>query len=168
MIPYAYNVKGNAFLKTLTTGTVPVTGSVAANLELNTGKFVAKTTLNDTTAQLKALRALPVVATIGFGEIGSTTGTLKDLTLVANTNQLIRIKAAKVFGINLVTKTCTTSKPAAITLKSAAGKFTPISGGTLTGTFTIAPLVNCGGLGSLVSGLTAGGGNIISVNLTKK
>ncbi len=107
-----------------------------------------------------------MTASINFLEVGSTTGSLKDQTLVATTKQSLQLKNVKVFGINLVSNTCRTVSPSSITLKSATGAFKPLSGGTISGTFAISQLTSCGALGGLVSGLTASSGNPISVKLT--
>ncbi len=150
---YGYSIAGQAVLKGLTQGTINVTGSGKYALTLQTGAFTGSTKLNPSTAKLQAIRLLPITAQIAFTEVGSTTGTLKDLTLVANTKQSIQLKSAKVFGINLVTNTCRTKTPSDITLKSATGQFkADLRWAVISGTFAISQLTSCGALNGLVSG----------------
>ncbi len=158
---------GKAFLKTVAAGAVDLKGRASFNFTLSTGVTTAKLTLANATARLQAARLLPVTADLQFTEIGRSTGALKDNTLSLETKQSIRIKNAKVFGINLVSGTCVTSAPATMPLKSPSGKFNALSGGTLSGLFTIPSFKNCGALTSIVTNLAAGGGNGISLTVAQ-
>jgi outer membrane biosynthesis protein TonB len=166
VVNYGYAIAGNAVLKGLTQGTIAITGRGDYALTLQTGAATGTTKINPANAKLQALRLLPITAQIAFTEVGKTTGQLTNLTLTATTKQSIQLKNAKVFGINLVSNTCRTVSPSTINLKSATGQFKPTSGGVLSGTFAISSLTSCGVLNGLVSGLTAGSGNAISVKLT--
>ena len=66
IVKYAYTLKGTSVLKTLTTGPVPLTGGISADLTLATGDFTGDLVLNSTKANLKVLGTLPVKADIGF------------------------------------------------------------------------------------------------------
>lgn len=163
-----YALAGKAYLKTLASGSVSITGTMTSqNPFLSpTGSTTGATTLNPTTAKLNALRLLPITASLAFTEVGGTRGQWAQGGLSVSTSQVIRLKNAKVFGINLVTSTCVTSAPAVIPLRSPATGFTFETGGTLTGTFTIPSFKSCGALTSLVTGLAAGSGNGITLAAT--
>lgn len=95
------SLAGKAFLKGVTNGTVNLTGTLrAGTLNLQTGAFTGSTALNPTQAKLVALRLLPITATLNFTEIGATTGEFSSTAGSLRTRQLIRIKNAKVFGVN--------------------------------------------------------------------
>ncbi len=159
------SLAGRAFLKNLASGTVGIGGRLRVSaLDLRTSAYSGATTLNPTEAKLVALRLLPITATLSFTEIGATTGTFSSTAGSLTTRQLIRLKNAKVFGINLVAGTCVTGSPATIALTSKAG-FRPL-GGTLTGAFSIPAFKSCGGLTTFVTGLAAGSGNAISLTAT--
>ncbi|MBO9534868.1 MAG: hypothetical protein J7513_17985 [Solirubrobacteraceae bacterium] len=167
---YAYSLQGSTTLNTLTKGTMPLTGSVNANLILSTGAVAADLTLNDTQGRLTALGFLPVTATVGFVNSGLTTGTLVDGTLTTNSKVRIKVKSVKAFGAIPLAggNTCQTKQLSDITLKST-NDFDPVgAGGTLAGTYKISDLNGCGPLNSLISPVTAGAGNTIGVKLTPK
>jgi hypothetical protein len=165
--PMHYTVAGKAYLKTLASGSVPMAGTMTVqHLRLSDGSASVPTTFAPTTAKLNALRLLPITASLTFTEVGETRGKLTQNGISFTTNQVIRLKNAKVFGVNLVTSTCVTSAPAVIPLKSPATGFKLSGGGALTGTFTIPSFKSCGVLTSLVTGLAAGSGNGISLTAT--
>ncbi|MBJ7470834.1 MAG: fibronectin type III domain-containing protein [Solirubrobacteraceae bacterium] len=166
--PFFLNtLAGSATLKTLTKGTLPLKGSLRANLSLATGSFSADLTLADTQGRLTALGFLPVTAKIGFVPSGKTTGTLLDGVLSSNSKVRIKVKEVKLFGsIPLAGgNNCQTKSLSDINLRST-GAFTVQQGGNLAGTFAISDLNGCGVLNGLVSPLTAGSGNTITLKLT--
>ena len=163
---FRYALAGSATLKTLTTGSLPLKGSIDARFSLATGTFVADLALGDTTGRLTALGFLPVTAKIGFAPSGDTTGTLSEGVLTSNSRVRIKVKEAKLFGAIPLAggNNCQTKQLSDITLKST-GTFSPQAGGRIAGTFAISDLNGCGVLNGLVSPLTAGGGNTISLDL---
>ena len=105
---------------------------------------------------------------IGFVPSGPTTGKLEDDAVTANLKLRIKVKSVKAFGVIPLAggNTCQTKQLSDIALAST-GPFDPTNaGGTLGGTYAISDLNGCGPLNGLVSPLTAGGGNTISVKLT--
>ena len=166
---YAYDLKVSTQVNTQTKGKLPLTGLIDANLTLATGKFEADLTLDDTTGKLTALGFLPVTVKLGFQPEGKTTGKLSNGKLESTSNVTINLRDAKVMGsIPLAGgENCKTKKPSEIKLASE-GDFRPLGGGKLVGTYAIGELTGCGSLGGLVSPLTAGGGNTISLDLTPK
>lgn len=163
---WRYDLTGKALVTTLATGSVELAGRTRFWLSFLNGSVFGKLTLNDATARLRAARLLPITASLSFTEVGELTGQLRDGTLSLQTRQALRLKNAKVFGINLVSGTCVAASPVTIPLRSRTWAFRLTTGGTLNGTFTIPPLKNCGVLTSLVSGLVAGPGN--GITLTTK
>ncbi len=91
-----------------------------------------------------------------------------DEQLTANLKLRIKVKSVKAFGVIPLAggNNCQTKSLSDIALKSI-GTFDPTgAGGTLGGTYAISDLNGCGVLNGLVSPLTAGGGNTITVKLT--
>ncbi|MBJ7472308.1 MAG: fibronectin type III domain-containing protein [Solirubrobacteraceae bacterium] len=168
-VKYSYGLAGSASLKTLTKGNLPLKGSIDAELTLATGAFSADLALADTQGRLTALGFLPVTAKIGFVPSGKTTGTLLDGVLSSNSKVRIKVKEVKLFGAIPLAggNTCQTKSLSDIALTST-DEFKPLQGGTLAGTFAISDLNGCGALNGLVSPLTAGGGNTITLKLTPK
>jgi hypothetical protein len=165
---YSYSLKGSTTVNTLTKGSMPLTGNIAANLCVANGDYTATTTLNDTSGRLTALGFLPVTVGIAIVPSGPTTGKLVDDQITANLKARIKVTSVKAFGaIPLVSgNTCQTKALTPIALKST-GSFDPTgTGGSIGGTFAIGDLNGCGLLGGIVSPLTAGGGNTITAQLT--
>ena len=167
-VDYAYALKGSTTLKTLTKGTLGLSGSIAAKLKLADGSFEADLTLADTSGRLVAAGFLPVTAKVGFAPSGKTTGSLVDGVLKTNSKVRIKVKEVKLFGAIPLAggNNCQTKQLSDINLQSTQPEFSPLVGGPIAGTYKISDLNGCGPLGGLVSPLTAGGGNTIALNLT--
>ncbi len=165
-----YTLAGSTTLKTLTTGVLPLKGGIDAQLDPSNGKFTADLVLNPTTGRLTAGGFLPVTVKIGFAPSGKTVGTLDDNNILRS-KSLVRIKVSevKLFGAIPLAggNSCQTKSLSEINLTSTKA-FEIFKGGTLTGTYAISDLNGCGILNGIVSPLTAGGGNTISLNLTPK
>lgn len=166
---YAYGVAGTAVIKTLTKGTIPVSGTSALNVAKSSNAVTGDITLANTTARLTAIGFLPVTAKLAFSNADALTGSLAGGVL--STTQKVRIKVpeVKLFGAIPLAggNNCQTKQLTTLALKSGAG-FDPTAGGTISGTFTISDLNGCGVLNGLVSPLTAGGGNTLTLKLTPK
>ncbi len=167
-VSYGYTLAGSSQLKTLTTGAVPLSGSIDAQLELATGAVTADLALDKTKANLVALWLLPVTADIEFVPVGQTTGSLSGGRLTTRSKLTIKLPSITLFGFIPIGggATCQTKTPSDVTLTSGATRFDPLQGGTLTGTYAISDLQGCGSLNGLVSPLTAGSGNTITLKLT--
>ncbi|MBO9532910.1 MAG: hypothetical protein J7513_08055 [Solirubrobacteraceae bacterium] len=165
---FGYTLQGSTTLNTLTKGSMPLTGSVDATLVVATGDVSADLKLNDTQGRLTALGFLPVTATVGFVTSGPTTGKLVDDQLTTTSKVRIKVKSVKAFGAIPLAggNDCQSKQLSTINLKST-DSFDPTgTGGILGGTYAISDLNGCGPLEGLVSPLTAGAGNTISVKLT--
>ncbi len=122
--------------------------------------------MNKTTAKLKALGFLPVDAELVFSSQGKTNGTLTNGTLTSNSKVNIAIPTVKTFGLKIGGGSqCKTKSASDITLKSAAGKFDPLKGGSVSGTYKIEKLQGCGLLNDVLSFFAAGDGNKITATL---
>lgn len=166
---FAYSFKGTAAIKTLTKGNVALTGNYDFTLARETGAITANLAINQATARLTAIGFLPVSAKLAFLQSGQSTGTFKDGVLTSTSRVRIKVPEVKLFGAIPLAggNNCQTKQLSDITLKSAAG-FDPAKGGTVSGTFSLSDLNGCGVLNGLVSPLTAGGGNTISLQLAPK
>ncbi|MFN7142564.1 MAG: hypothetical protein ACK4YP_02215, partial [Myxococcota bacterium] len=167
---FSYSLQGSTTLKTLTKGTMPLTGGVNATLTVSTGDVLADLTLNDTQGRLTALGFIPVTATVGFVTSGPTTGKLVDDELTTNSKVRIKVKSVKAFGAIPLAggNSCQTKQLSDITLTSTDAFDPTGTGGTIAGTYKISDLNGCGLLNGLVSPITAGPGNTITVKLTPK
>lgn len=164
-----YAIAGTATLKTLTKGTIALTGTANAAFAAN-GDVSADLVVNPGNAKLTALGFLPVSAKVAFVPSGKTTGTLVGTVLSTTSRVRIKIPEVRLFGAIPLAggNNCQTKSLSTINLKSNAAGFTKAAGGTVAGTFTISDLNGCGGLNGLVSPLTAGSGNTLSLKLTPK
>ena len=79
----------------------------------------------------------------------------------------VKVQSVKLFGAIPVAggNGCQTKQ---LTELGLSGPYAAASGGTLTGTFKLSDLNGCGVFTGLVSPLTAGGGNTISLALAPK
>ncbi|MFT4035918.1 MAG: hypothetical protein QM679_10135, partial [Patulibacter sp.] len=96
---FSYNLTGSTTVNTLTKGSMPLTGTIDAALNVSTGAYTATTVLNNTSGRLTALGILPVTVGIGMVPSGATTGTLVDDYLTANLKLRIKVTSVKAFGI---------------------------------------------------------------------
>lgn len=163
-----WSLAGQAGLKTLAMGIVPLTGSATTSVDKTTGATTGNVAIDPARGNLRALNLLPVKASFVFSEDGGATGTLASNTLALTTKQNIRLTNISVFGVNLVAGTCHTSAPSTFALASTAGAFDPATGGVGRSVFSIAKFTDCGSLGVLVSGLAAGGGNAVALTFSPK
>ncbi|MFC9976746.1 fibronectin type III domain-containing protein [Spirillospora sp. NPDC127200] len=166
-VKYGYNLKGSTFVKA-PNGTAPLTGTIDADLKLSTGDFTADLVLNPTKGDFKILGFLPVQAGIVLEPQGKTTGTLKNGALVADSKVVTKLPSFTLFGIPLGGgENCKTVKPSDIRLTSE-GKFEPLKGGKLKGTYELSEIKDCNLLTPILSIFTAGKGNTIDLDLTPK
>ena len=164
-----YGITGAATLKTLITGSLPLTGGTTAAVGLQSGSFSGNLTLARTTGSLMALGFLPVVAKVDIVPTAPVTGVLANGVLNANAKVRIKLRQVTLAGLELAGGTsCQAKDISSINLKSTDKFFYPLEGGTLVGVFGISDLVNCGFLTGIVSPLTAGTGNAIALKLAPK
>ncbi len=163
---YAWDLKGSASIKTLIKGSVPLKGGLAVDID-DAGVVTGDLVLQEASARLTALSFLPLTAKIAFVASGPTTGTYAADVLKTTSKVRIKVTQAKLFGaIPVVTgNTCQTRKLSDINLTSGAG-FSLQEGGSLSGQFALSDLNGCGSLNGLISPLTSGAGNTITLQAT--
>jgi len=149
-------------------GWAGLSGSITANMNLQTGSFTADLALDPTQGHLAIFGFIPVTADIVFTPVGQTTGTLnlKTRVLTSQSKMNLKIPAMKVFGFIPIAggDTCQSRYPTSITLKSGRG-FDPLGGGSVSGKYTMPPLADCGPLTWLINAMTARPGNTINLDL---
>lgn len=164
-----YDVRGTSTLRTLTTGTVPITGRLAPALDVVTGAFSGDLSLHPTRARLQVLGLIPVTADLAFTQADRLRGTLLDGRLTAQARFRIRVPRLFLFGALplALPDTCQTRSATVAQLESA-GRFDPFAGGRLVGTYAISDLTGCGLLSDFISTLTKGGGNTVDLALAPR
>ncbi len=165
---YAYGVRGRIALKTLTRGSVPLSGGLDLEIAPGSSDATADLALSDGTGRLRALGFLPLTARFGFTTEGPTTGRFAGNTLRVETRLGIRLKQVKLFGLVRlpVGAGCETKSASDVVLQTTQAVFDPAKGGPIAGTYKLSNLTGCGLLNSVMSPLTAGSGNRISLQLT--
>lgn len=144
-------------------------GKLAATLDLDTNAITANLTLPDTTGSFKEFGLIPVTATAALIDDGPTTGTIDPNTGAVTTTSKItmRLVSLNVGGLPVaVGPICQTVVPVVATLNSQPG-FSVLKGGTVTGTYTIPPFVNCLLATPLINLTLPGPNNTITLTLGK-
>jgi hypothetical protein len=162
-----YPVNGSTVIKAVNSTLTLGPGSLAATVDLTTGALTANLTLPKATASFKEFGIIPVTATTELVPDGATTGTVNfSASSVTSTSSItLKLDSLKVAGIPLpVGPSCETRTPAAVSLTSGAG-FNLLSGGTLSGTYTIPPFSHCGLNTALINLTIPGPGNTIALAL---
>lgn len=173
-VDLALDLKGATHIKA-SNSNLPLTGSIAANLELATGIVNADLQLNPTSGQFAVIQGfskLKATAQVQFEQTDLTRGSLINGVLKTDSQMFIKVPkvTVKLFGFNLPIgggSQCKTIDPVNISLQTPNGQtFAPLGGGTVAGVYALPPLTQCGALTSILNLFLAGPGNTISVDLT--
>ncbi|MEU6485357.1 DUF6801 domain-containing protein [Streptomyces sp. NPDC046887] len=164
----SYGLTGSSFIKA-PNGTVPLSGGIEADYDIDKGSYIADLTLKPTTGNFTVLGFLPASASVAFEQVGKTTGTLNTAgDLTTKSQMYVKLPSVAVFGLPIGGgDSCKTGTPADVDLTSD-GPFKPLEGGKLKGVYTLPALQGCGGLNDMISAFTAGPGNTIDLTLAKK
>ncbi|MFC0845142.1 DUF6801 domain-containing protein [Streptomyces noboritoensis] len=167
-IHLGYGLTGSSVIKA-SNGTAALAGGIEADFDLASGTYNADLTLNPTSGKFSILGFLPATAKIEFQQVGRTNGTLNTAgDLTAKSSMYVKLPEIAVFGIPLGGGAdCKTGTPADVNLTSD-GRFDPLGGGKLKGTYTLPPLKSCGAFNDILSAFTSGPGNTINMTLAKK
>jgi len=164
-----YRVTGSTYIQapnfTLSLGP----GKLRSTVNLKTGKLTAALSLPDATGSFTEAGIIPVTATTQFINDGMTTGRVNLTTGAVRTKSRItlRIVSLTVAGLPVsVGNSCQTKSAVVVRLTSQPG-FNVLTGGHLSGGYTIPKFSGCG-LSTLLINLTIpGSGNTISLKLGK-
>ncbi|KAA1171916.1 choice-of-anchor D domain-containing protein [Marinobacter salinexigens] len=155
--------------------TLPLNGTIATALDLAAGTFEADLAVDPTVGHFSVkllFSKLNAVANVEFEQSEMTTGTLINGKLTANSHLYVKVPkvALKLFGIPFKVgggDQCQTIEPVDITLVSPEGSnFSPATGGSVSGEYTLPPLENCGLLTDVLNQFLTGPGNTIDLMLT--
>jgi hypothetical protein len=174
-VSVTYPVSGSTFIKAVNSSIALGPGSLSTTADLTTSTLTGTLSLPPATGSFKELGLVPVTATTEMIQDGQATGTVNFTTnaVTTTTKESIKLTSLKVAGLPVpVGNSCETSPatitvsspPATITVSSQPG-FNVLSGGTLSGTYTIPSFAHCG-LATLLINLTLPGpGNTITLTL---
>ena len=171
-LEFAFDLAGESFIRAAN-GTTRLAGGIEARFDLATGRHESTLTLQPTTGEFLILGFLPVTAHIEFTQTAPTTGTLVDGRLTSHSEMHVKLTNVLMGGFLPIGggPACQTTTPASIDLATPQGElFDPLSGGRLTGTYTLSGLAagQCGFLGDLISLFMAGPDNTIDLTLTAR
>jgi hypothetical protein len=165
-ISLTYPVTGSTYINAIHSSIPLGPGTLSATADLTTSTITGSVNLPPATGSFTELGLVPVTATTAFVENGQTTGTLESNGGIQATSQItLQLTSLKVAGIPIpLGRSCETAKPATIALTSQAG-FNALTGGTVSGTYTIPPFAHCGLATSLINLTLPGPDNTISLTL---
>jgi hypothetical protein len=143
-ISLTYPVSGSTYINAIHSSIPLGPGTLSATADLTTSAITGSVNLPPATGSFKELGLVPVTATTAFVEQGQTTGTLEsDGGIQATSHITLKLTSLKVAGIPVpVGNSCQTVVPATIPLTSQAG-FNALTGGTVSGTYTIPRFAHC-------------------------
>ncbi len=161
-----YPISGSTYINAIHTSIPLGPGTLSATADLNTAAVTGNVNLPPATGSFKELGLVPVTATTAFVEQGQTTGTLEsDGGIQATSHISLKLTSLKVAGIPVpVGNSCETAVPATITLTSETG-FNALTGGTVSGTYTIPHFAHCLLATPLINLTLPGPGNTITLTL---
>jgi hypothetical protein len=163
----SYPINGSTTIKATNSSMNLGPGTLDATLDVDNNTFSADLNLPPATGSFTELGFLPVTATTEFVQDGATTGAVDgDTGGIASTSKIIiRLTDVKIAGIDVpVGNSCQTS-PATVQLTSEDG-FNVLTGGNISGTYTIPKFSNCGLLNTpIINAIIPGSGNTITLTL---
>ncbi len=165
-ISLTYPVSGSTYINAIHTSIPLGPGTLAATADLSTSTITGSVNLPAATGSFDELGFVPVTATTEFIESGPTTGTLESNGGIQATSKItLKLTSLKVAGIPVpVGNSCETVIPATIPLTSLAG-FNALTGGTVSGTYTIPRFEHCLLATGLINLTLPGPDNTITLNL---
>ena len=163
----SYPITGSTTIKSTNSSMNLGPGTLDATLNVDNNTFTADLALPPATGSFTELGFVPVTATTEFIQDGATTGAVDGNTggIASTSKIIIRLTDVKIAGIDVpVGNACQTS-PATIQLTSEDG-FNVLTGGNVSGTYTIPKFSNCGLLNTpIINAVIPGSGNTITLTL---
>jgi hypothetical protein len=164
MLNATYPVTGSTMINATNSSLTLGPGTLTAALDTTTLAFTANLDLPAATGSFTELGFVPVTATAEFIQDGAITGTDVNGGITATAHITIRLTRVSVSGFPvLVGPRCQTT-PAEIDLASGDG-FNVLTGGPVSGTFTIPNFANCGLNTGIINATIPGAGNTIDLDL---
>lgn len=165
-VSLTYPISGSTYINAIHTSIPLGPGTLSATADLTTSAITGSVNLPPATGSFKELGLVPVTATTAFVEQGQTTGTLEsDGGIQATSHISLKLTSLKVAGIPVpVGNSCETAVPATISLTSETG-FNALTGGTVSGTYTIPHFAHCLLATPLINLTLPGPDNTITLNL---
>ena len=165
-VSLTYPISGSTYINAIHTSIPLGPGTLSATADLTTSAITGSVNLPPATGSFKELGLVPVTATTAFVEQGQTTGTLEsDGGIQATSHISLKLTSLKVAGIPVpVGNSCETAVPATISLASETG-FNALTGGTVSGTYTIPHFAHCLLATPLINLTLPGPNNTITLNL---
>jgi hypothetical protein len=165
-VSLTYPISGSTYINAIHTSIPLGPGTLAATADLTTSAVTGSVNLPPATGSFSELGLVPVTATTAFVEQGQTTGTLEsDGGIQATSHISLKLTSLKVAGIPVpVGNSCETAVPATITLTSESG-FNALTGGTVSGTYTIPHFAHCLLATPLINLTLPGPNNTITLTL---
>jgi len=165
-VSLTYPISGSTYINAIHTSIPLGPGTLSATADLNTAAVTGNVNLPPATGSFKELGLVPVTATTAFVEQGQTTGTLESNGGIQATSHIsLKLTSLKVAGIPVpVGNSCETAVPATITLTSESG-FNALTGGTVSGTYTIPHFAHCLLATPLINLTLPGPNNTITLTL---
>jgi hypothetical protein len=166
-ITVTYPVSGSTTIKAINSTLELGPGTLTSTADLNTSTLTGTLSLPAATGSFKELGFIPVTATTQLIQDGTATGTVNFSTNAVTTTAqtTIQLTSLKVAGISIpVGPSCETATPTPVTVTSQAG-FNILSGGTLSGIYTIPRFTHCGFSTFLINLTLPGPGNTITLTL---
>lgn len=164
MLNASYPVTGTTNINATNSSLDLGPGTLTADLDVTTSDFTANLSLPASTGSFTALGFVPVTATAEFIQDGQITGTDVNGGITATAHITIRLTKVIAGGIPLIVGPFCQTSPATIDLASGDG-FNVLTGGPVSGTFTIPPFANCGFNTFTINAIIPGAGNTIDLNL---
>jgi len=175
IVSVVLGVQGSTYIAA-NDSTVNLSGVIQSEFNLTQSSFMGDLNLAPTLGSFEIIQGwkrYQATAQIEFEPIGETVGTLVEGVLVATSQAYIKLPKVTKSLFGLVDWTigggdeCRTKEPVTFSITSEHGEyFDALSGGVVTGTYTMPALENCGLLTSILSSKLAGSGNTINLSLT--
>ncbi|GAB3501858.1 hypothetical protein GCM10027521_55770 [Amycolatopsis cihanbeyliensis] len=143
-------------------------GGLEAKLDTASGNFEGDLTLPKSKLRFKLFGLLPASAKVVLDDIGGTNGTVRDGKVTANSQVSIKLVDVRMLGLPLLySNSCQTVAPADVDVESGSN-FDPLTGGTLTGEYTIPEFSGCGFITGFINGMVPGPGNTLELNIDRR
>jgi hypothetical protein len=163
----SYPVSGTTSIAATNSSLALGPGTLDATADLTTGTLTGSISLPPATGSFTELGIVPVTVTTEFIQDGQTTGTINlDTGAISATSEItLKITSLQVAGLDVpVGPACQSAFPASITITSGSS-FSILSGGPVSGTYTIPPFANCLLETPILNLVIPGPGNTLSLTL---